>query len=274
MLTNNPTSSELKMINNYGYPCLTQDSLTLEVTRCPELILKAQKLRYRIFREELTEGNTALFSDVEDGVDVDEYDAYCDHVVVYKTLPDGKKDVIGTYRMLRRDKLGDMKHFYTENEFDMSPLLNNYNGSLVEVGRSCVLREYRKGPVIKLLWSGISMYLKHYNIDLLFGCASFFGTNEEEHALSLSYLHHFHMLEDQSICPIGQQDAFALIPKDQINERRAFCKLPPLVKGYIRLGAKIGNGVFVDYDMQTMDVCIIVDTKTIPVRQREYFTTD
>src|SRR5690606_18799865 len=156
---------------------------------------------------------------------------------------------------------GELGTFYTEEEFDLSTLLTSFKGRIAEAGRSCVDSEYRNGTVMKLLWSGIALYLLKYDIDLMFGCASFHGTDPEKHTLALSYLHHVHGPEGMLLAdPTPEHKAhFMLIPKEEIDQELAFSQLPPLIKGYLRLGAKIGHGAFIDHHLKTIDVCVMLN---------------
>lgn len=249
---------------------LTQGNFSLHITRNPAEIQKAQELRYRVFFTEM-----AGRAKGERLLDVDEYDPLCDHMIVYEHIDDSTK-VIGTYRFLRSEFVHQVGKFYTQTEFDLTKLLANYTGQLVEVGRSCIDSNYRTGAVIKLLWRGIAMYLTEFNLDLMFGCASFKGDDPEKHSLSLSYLHHFHRIEEAlSPTPLDHVKAhFSLIPKDQINEKRTFALLPPLIKGYLRLGGKVGEGAVIDHNVNTTDVCIIVDKKNIGQRYLDFLASE
>ena len=251
---------------------LTQGPFFLHITRNPEEIIKAQKLRYRIFFEEMA-GENSLIS--PDRLDADEYDPLCDHMIVYDRS-EGEPKAIGTYRFLRAEFVPRVGRFYTETEFNLSKLLSNYRGRIVEVGRSCIDSYYRKGVVIKLLWRGIAMYLNQYNLELMFGCASFPGAHVARHAASLSYLHHFHRI-DPALSPIpldAVRAEFTLLPKESINEKRAFASLPPLIKGYLRLGAKVGEGAVIDHNVNTTDVCIILNKADIAQRYFDFLSPE
>jgi putative hemolysin len=252
---------------------LAQGSFLLHITRNPEHIRNAQQLRYRIFFEEMSGKSSPSSSSTK--LDVDEYDSLCDHMIVYDQRESPAK-AIGTYRFLRSEFVSKIGKFYTETEFDLSNLLANYRGRVVEVGRSCIDSNYRKGAVIKLLWSAIALYLEKYNLDLMFGCASFPGDNPQVHAASLSYLHHYHLIAPE-ITPVPLphvQASFALLPKENINEKRAFASLPPLIKGYLRLGGKVGEGAVIDHNVNTTDVCIIVKKEDIGQRYLDFLSPD
>ncbi len=250
---------------------LKQGDFSLYITRDPKHILKAQELRYKVFFNEMSGRDTN--SNHKLHLDSDEYDALCDHMIVYDNSFNTARP-IGTYRFLRPEFMKKIGRFYTETEFDLHKLINNFPGKIVEVGRSCVDSEYRKGGVIKFLWGCIALYLEKHDIDLLFGCASFAGDVAEKHAMHLSYLHHYHLI-DENLRPTPLEEVkanFKIIDKELINEKRAFASLPPLIKGYLRLGGKVGSGAVIDHNVNTTDVCTIVKKTDIAKRYIDFLT--
>ena len=160
------------------------------------------------------------------------------------------------------DKMADKAgQFYTSDEFDISKLLKQNTG-LLEMGRSCVLPDYRTKAVLQLLWQGIAEYVAYHNIRYLFGCASFHGTDISKHAESISYLYHHH-LAPEDIRPVGHKNPeikMDMVPIEEIDVKTVIRNLPPLIKGYIRIGGCVGDGVFVDHDFDTIDVCVVLQT--------------
>ncbi len=232
----------------------------------------AQRLRYAVFYEEY--GAKPDEEMKAEKRDFDEFDDITDHlVVVVKTPGDQKEKIVGTYRLLRQEVAQiENKSFYSSDEYDISNLIGS-GQTLLELGRSCVLSEYRTKPILNLLWQGIADYITDNKIDLLFGCASFQGTNIDDIALQLSYMHHYHSTPDD-IAPVALPSRnvdMNIIPKDEINEKRAFASLPPLIKGYLRLGATIGHGAVIDEQFNTTDVCIVVQTHLMTDRYRKYY---
>lgn len=232
----------------------------------------AQRLRYAVFYEEY--GAKPDEKMKAEKRDFDEFDDITDHlVVVVKTPGDQKEKIVGTYRLLRQEVAQrENKSFYSSDEYDISNLIGS-GQTLLELGRSCVLSEYRTKPILNLLWQGIADYITDNKIDLLFGCASFQGTNIDDIALQLSYMHHYHSTPDD-IAPVALPSRnvdMNIIPKDEINEKRAFASLPPLIKGYLRLGATIGHGAVIDEQFNTTDVCIVVQTHLMTDRYRKYY---
>lgn len=207
--------------------------------------------------------------------DFDEFDNVADHLIVVDTecsgeLSDGK--IVGTYRLLRQDIAETFGRFYTADEYDISPLLES-DISLMELGRSCVLAEYRTRPVLQLLWQGIAGYVMEHEIGLMFGCASFHGTVPKDYAEPFSYLYHFHLAE-RSFRPVALSERYVdlnMIPKNALDPRKCLAALPPLVKGYIRLGAQIGDGAVIDRQFNTTDVCIVLQTHLVTGRYRKHY---
>lgn len=250
---------------------IVSNNYTIAVTRDEAIIKKAQKLRYKVFCEEIG----AKPDNVTDLIDADAYDEHCDHLIVYDhTNNADDPEVIGNYRLLRFDAMKKIGRFYTESEFDVS-CLYDLDRNLLELGRSCVHPEHRTGNVMQLLWKGLGRYIDYHKITLMFGCASFHGSDPEQHLAGLSYLHHFH-LAPENMCPTPLPESAAdikLIPKDELDVKRSFASLPTLIKGYLRLGGCIGNGPALDFKCNTTDVCILVDRLTVSDRYVNKFSS-
>lgn len=248
-------------------------NIKVRMANTPLEIEAAQRLRYKVFYEEFgAKPNEAM---AREGRDFDEYDSLTDHIIVVdESHADINDQIVGTYRLLRQNRLPKDFQFYTSQEFDISMLLNS-GDNLMELGRSCVLPEYRTRPVLQLLWQKISEYFVLHNIDILFGCASLHGTDVNEVAEQLSYLYHFHRAPE-NICPnvlphVGID--MNILPKEQIEPqaRRIFSDLPPLIKGYLRVGCSIGNGAYIDHQFNCIDVCIIVPTEQLASRYMRHY---
>ncbi len=218
------------------------------------LINKVKELRQKSF-----------FKNSKDtGHDSDEFDKFCDHLVVIdKSI--SNEFVVGTYRLLLKPKLFKNQKFYSQSEFNINNLLNYKNSTLLEAGRSCVHENYRDGTIIKLLWRGLATYIANNQVDLIFGCASFPSSNYRLFVKQLSYLYHYHSPPSHlNTQPIKKLKAnFNFIQKNLINEEELFRQLPPLIKAYIRVGAWIGSGAIVDKKFDTTDVLIILNSKKI-----------
>ena len=235
---------------------------TLEafIAKTAEEIRASQALRYQVFVEEM--GAKATPEMAASKLDFDEFDDICDHLLVRDRE---KNKVVGSYRLLRRSKLPAGRKFYTETEYDLSKPLNHFKGEVMELGRSCVDKEYRNRASMQLLWRAIGEYSSKYNVQLMFGCASFFGANHKDHAAALSYLYHYH-LAPKEFCPRALDSLYNdmnILPKDSYDAKRTAAVMPPLIKGYLRIGAYIGDGAFEDKSYNTTDVCIALETDRI-----------
>jgi putative hemolysin len=200
--------------------------------------------------------------------DFDHFDAHCHHLLVIDhSRGKGERAVVGTYRLIRRETAEICGKFYSSDEYDIAPLVD-YPGPLLELGRSCVDAEYRNRSTMQLLWRGIAAYLFHYEIVLMFGCASLPGIDPETLALPLSYLYYHHLappaLRARAL-PHRYVD-MRLLEQSSIDPRQAIAVMPPLVKGYLRIGAFVGDGAVIDHQFNTTDVCIIYKTDLVPDR--------
>ncbi|MEI6730324.1 MAG: GNAT family N-acyltransferase [Pseudomonadota bacterium] len=238
-------------------------NLAVRIARSQAEIAAAQKLRFQVFYTEM--GGIPSPEVSASQSDFDNFDNYCDHLLVLDyDLPVESGQVVGTYRLLRRSQKLDLPKFYSEAEFDISAIKNE-PGEILELGRSCVNIEYRNRSVMQLLWRGIAEYVNLYGIKLMFGCASLFGTDVAEHKLSLSYLYHYHLAPSE-MRAVALQDLYVdmnIIPKEEIDVKEAFSGLPALIKGYLRLGGYVGDGAVIDNICKTVDVAILVRTDLI-----------
>ena len=228
----------------------------------------AQRLRYRIFFEE--EGARATEEARASGLDVDAYDPVCDHLLVFDHAR-VDAPVVGTYRLLRQSVAARHGGFYSAGEFDLGPLLAGAGTGLqlLELGRSCVAADFRDAPTISLLWRGIASYLKANGIGHMFGCGSLQGVEVGEHAQALAYLHHHHLAPPE-LRAYAWEDSGRVecdrLPVGSYDARAAARALPPLIKGYLRVGAMIGDGGSLDRDFNTIDVFVIMPVDRITER--------
>lgn len=245
--------------------------IAVRLARKPGEVEAAQRLRYDIFYREY---GAKPIADMEArGIDYDDFDAYADHLIVIDRRIDTVPErVVGTYRLIRDEAALKAGRFYTSGEYDIS-MLEQAGHNLVEVGRSCVHPDYRTRSVLQLLWQGIAEYVTWHDIGILFGCASFHGTDVAAHANMLSYLHHFHRAPE-GYCPRALPERHVdmnLIAKDDLNPKAALLELPPLIKGYLRLGGFIGDGAVVDEQFNTIDVSVVVKMKMVSERYRRHY---
>ena len=203
--------------------------------------------------------------------DFDAYDRRCDHLLVIDHGA-GAAQVVGTYRLIRRPAAAEVGQFYSAGEYNIRKLLRGRQ-EVLELGRSCVDAAHRRQPTMQLLWRGISQYVLAYDIGLMFGCASFPGTDPEAHAAPLSYLYHNH-LAPPPIRPKalkGRYIDMALRPAASIDPKAALMAMPPLIKGYLRVGAFVGDGAVVDHQFNTIDVCIVVKTDWVTEKYLQHY---
>lgn len=245
------------------------DSICVRLAETDQEVEAAQRLRYQVFYEEYSARPDPEM--VASRIDFDVYDEYADHLIVI----DGsgpKEKIVGTYRLLRREAAQKVGQFYSASEYDLAPILKA-GTSLLELGRSCVLAEYRSRPILQLLWQGIADYITEHDIELMFGCASLHSTDIKSISKPLSYLHHYHLAPEQ-LRPRaikGRYINMNIIPQEDINARRVFAELPPLIKGYLRAGASIGDGAVIDEQFNTTDVFIVVQTHLLADRYRKHY---
>lgn len=254
-----------------GISQLNLDHVTVRLAKTQEEVHASQRLRYKVFYEEYKAIPSAEMK--KEQRDIDIYDDVADHLIVLdETRGDISDRIVGTYRLLQQEAAKRCGHFYTSEEFDITPLLHS-KVNLLELGRSCVLAQYRTRPVLQLLWQGITDYTLNNNIDLLFGCASLHGTDIKAMSQQLSYLHHCH-LAAEDLRPRALPERYVdmnMHGRESLNERAVFATLPPLIKGYLRLGAGIGDGAVVDPQFNTTDVCIVLPTSRISDRYRNHY---
>ena len=245
----------------------------LRLARDGNDLTAAQRLRYRVFVEEL--GGDGPLVDHQAGLERDEFDAHCDHLVLIDLDRDPSRldHVVGVYRLLRSDGAARAGRFYTAEEYDLAPLLAS-GRSLLELGRSCVDAGYRGGKAMYYLWGGLADYVVEHRIEILFGVASFHGTDIDALAEPLSLLHHRH-LAPADLRVRANPDRFQrmdLMPAEHIDRPRALRATPALIKAYLRLGGFVGEGACLDRAFNTTDVCLILDTATMSARQRDLYT--
>jgi putative hemolysin len=222
-----------------------------------------QALRYRIFYEELGAIPSAVTR--ASHLDQDPYDSVADHLLVLDhARGTGTEAVVGTYRLIRREAADQAGGFYSAAEYDIAPILS-FDGRILELGRSCVDAGYRNRGTMQLLWQGIAAYVFRHRIDLMFGCASLPGTDPDRLAAPLSYLAATHLAppELRPRALAHRHVPMLRMAPDQLNTRSALNALPPLIKGYLRLGAWVGDGAVIDSQFNTIDVCVVVKTDQV-----------
>lgn len=213
--------------------------------------------------------------DHEAALERDAYDEHYDHLMLIdpKRSDDPLEQCVGVYRLLTDEKANVLGRFYTEDEYDLAPLKAS-GKRLLELGRSCVAKEYRGGTALYKMWGGLAKYVLENGFDVLFGVASFHGTDVEALAEPLSLLHHRHLAtDDLRVRAVDSHfQSMNLVAEDDIDRARAMREVPALIKAYLRMGGTVGEGAFVDQAFNTVDVCLILDVANVSERQREMYT--
>jgi putative hemolysin len=237
-------------------------------------IRAAQALRYRVFFESMAAKPTPEMAAAER--DFDSFDDFCDHLLVFdEERGKGPDAVVGTYRVMRREGAARRGQFYTSDEYQIDRL-DAYPGEILELGRSCVDPTYRSGATMQLLWRGIAEYVFYHDISIMFGCASLPGTDPQQLRMPLAYLHHHHLAPPplRTRAVPERYVSMDLLPPDQVRVSEGRRALPPLIKGYLRLGGFVGDGAVVDPEFGTTDVCVVVKTDLVTEKYLRHYKRD
>lgn len=251
------------------------NNLEVRLAKTSNDVDAAQALRYKIFYEDMGAIPTTRCRALKR--DIDSYDDVCDHLLVID-LEKGtnhKPCVVGTYRLLLGNIAKATTGFYSETEFDVNNFMYTPE-EVLELGRSCIDSDYRRRGAMQLLWRGISEYIDNYDVKLMFGCGSIHGTDVNEASRVLSYLHHFH-LAPKSMRPVALSDKYIsmnLMKKNALDIKQVQRELPPLLKGYLRVGGYVGKGAVIDHRFNTIDVSIVVETEHLAGKYRTHFQRD
>lgn len=251
-------------------------NLEVRLARSQADIEACQRLRYEVFYEEMAA--RPIGDMCARRLDYDRFDGVADHLMVLdRSAPahfagtgKGTEKVIGTYRLIRRDVADAHGGFYTAGEYDIAPMIARAGPDVnfLELGRSCVHKNHRNRPTINMLWQGIGLYIAAHDIDVMFGCASFPGTDPGAMAAPLSYLHHtLQTPPDYYVRALDDQFVdMNILPRDQIDERCALRQMPPLIRGYMRSGCVFGDGAVIDPQFSTVDVFVMMLMKNVEER--------
>ncbi|MFG6566601.1 MULTISPECIES: GNAT family N-acetyltransferase [unclassified Sulfitobacter] len=225
----------------------------------------AQRLRYDVFVRELGGGGPMV--DHAAGLERDRFDPYFDHLL----LTDRRSGKLaGVYRVMRGDMAARAGGFYSAAEYDLAPLVQS-GRKLLELGRSCLDPAYRGGTAMHHLWAALAGYVAEHEIEVLFGVASFHGTDTAGLAEPLSLLHHRHLAPPELRVRAREYAPMNLIPEAELDRRKAMLAVPSLIKAYLRLGGTVGEGAYIDRAFNTTDVCLILDTKQMSARQMRFY---
>lgn len=239
--------------------------LELRLARSEADLRLAQSLRYEVFIEEL--GGDGEMVDHADRLEADRFDPFFDHLLLLDHAREGNP-CIGVYRLMREDQAAAAGQFYCDDEYDLT-ILKNGPLKLLELGRSCVHAEYRGGTAMMHLWNGLAEYVEDHRIDLMFGVASFHGTDASAFAAPLSLLHHRY-LAPEPIRVRAREEGFQrmdLVAEADLDRVAAARAMPSLIKGYLKMGGFVGEGAFIDRPFNTTDICLLMDVKRVSQKQ-------
>jgi len=247
---------------------------TVRLAQSDDDVAAAQRLRYRVFVEEM--GATPSAEDAAVRLERDRFDPYFEHLLLIDNeckKPDVERGVVGVYRLLRGTRARAGIGFYGDSEYDLT-LLKTYPRETLELGRSCVDAKHRGGPGMHVLWSGLGAYAVEHEVGILFGVASFHGTDTAPISQALSYLHHQHLAPpDLRVTAVAASQArMDILPPDRIDKVEAIRQMPALIKAYIRLGGFVGEDAYIDRDFNTVDVCLLMDTLRMVHRYHSFYS--
>ena len=246
-------------------PSAKKKRYTVDLARNANEIREAQRLRYQVFFEELGATSSSAMSAKNIGLDVDEYDDYCEHLLV---RDDSTGQVVGCYRIMRPETARRRGGFYADSEFDLSSL-NHLRADTAEVGRACIHPDFRAGSVIMLLWSGLAQFMLQNRYDYLIGCASVNLADGHGNAIAV-----YRELASTHLAPVEYRVLPRLpYPVDRFNaiEPNLSARVPPLLKGYARLGAWICGAPAWDADFNTADLFVLLPVQRLPLSYSKHF---
>jgi putative hemolysin len=247
---------------------------TVRLAESDEDVAAAQRLRYRVFVEE--KGARPSPADAAERRERDRFDPWCDHLLLIDNEsdhPEIERGVVGVYRLLRSSRARAGIGFYGAGEYDLG-VVENHPRETLELGRSCVDARHRGGAGMHLMWAGLGQYVGEHDIAIMFGVASFHGTDPVPIAQALSYLHHRHLAPPDLRVTARPDHAVRMdmLPPEAVDEQEAMRQMPPLIKAYIRLGGFVGEGAWIDHDFNTVDVCLLMDTSRMVERYHRFYS--
>ncbi len=269
-MTDNPDSAKRDVLISAG-------DIEVRLAATEEEVTAAQKLRYKVFYEEMQASASPEVARQER--DFDDFDLICDQLLAFDTTKSGEDSVIATYRLLREEKIDSIHDFYSFQEFDLSNMDKAYfrelmaGRQLLELGRSCVREDYRSNNIIQLMWRAIVKYIVRHNVGCMFGCASLAGVIQGDLELPLSYLYHKYKTPDEFNIPAlpERYQQMNYVEWEDMDRSKAKRQLAPLVRGYASLGCYIGDGAVVDEQFNTTDVLILLLTDRLRERGAHLF---
>ena len=250
-----------------------EPALTLRLARDARDLQAAQRLRYEVFVAEL--GAKGPGVDHAARLESDAFDPHFEHLLLIDNRrdPDLLQDVVGAYRLLPPERVAAAGGYYSEGEFDLNEIKAS-GRRLLELGRSCVHRDLRGGAAMFLLWNGLADYVLERGIEVMFGAASFHGTDAAALAKPLSLLHHFHRAPQglRVRAKPAQRLDMNLMPLEAVDRLAGMAGIPALIRAYLRLGGHVSESAWIDWEFNTIDVCLVMDTARMSVKHRDFYT--
>lgn len=244
----------------------TRGDYRIRVAQTNAEVKAAFSLRYKVYYEE--KGANCDEQTARLQQDKDQYDDYATQIIVEDLRRDPSDRVIATHRLIFDENIPQGKTFYTAQEFDCQPLFSDHK-KLMEIGRVAIHPEYRSGTVLSMIWKYTMALIKDHGVERMFGCGSFTGDDPDKHAHVLSYLYYNH-LAPKLLDPVAKAPStkMNLLKRSDVDDKKAQESIPPLMRGYLRLGGVVSSTAFIDKDFHMVDTCIFVDTSTIPSTTR------
>jgi len=247
----------------------SQPHLHVRLATSEQDCLSAARLRYEVFVCEL--GGDGPFVDHKRKLERDRFDPFAEHLVLVDSRrdPQALDHVVGVYRLLSADGADMAGQFYSETEYDLS-VLRQGGRKLLELGRSCIHPDYRGGLALFALWNGLASHVRSHGYEVLFGVASFHGTDASAYAPHFSYLQQNHLTPGSLLVTARSPNHLKMniLPAGEIGRLAVMRTMPPLIKAYLRIGGFVGDGAFIDWQFNTTDVCLVVDTARMTSQHR------
>ena len=236
-------------------------------------VKRSQELRYKVFIEEM--GGRPCQRDSEPLLEKDEFDDQCRHLILIDHKKNGKKviqKIIGVIRLVLGSEAKLRLGFSSSREYNLDLLVSSGRKCL-ELGRTCIDKSYRNSLALHYLWKGLGSYTQANNVSFMFGLASFPGNDVKKISMALSFINEKYLAPTE-IRPKALKNGFidmALVPRGEIDKAEALRQMPSLLKGYLRLGARVGEGAFIDRKLNTIDVCIVIDLNKMAKKYKDYY---
>lgn len=252
---------------------VNSSQLEIRLAKDQEEIFESQRLRYKVFVDEF--GAKVSVKNKNKSIESDKFDSYCDHLILIdKSVRNlvGKPLIVGTLRLLNSTNANKFDGFYSAAEYNLDKMLE-LKKNLLEIGRACVDKNYRGHLALHLLWLGLGKYVVERNIAVIFGVASFNGNDPTHFSSALSLLNHKYgaskMLEFKALAPNSVD--MNMISVEELDYRKAMSQMPSLIKAYLRMGARVGDGAFVDTKFNTVDIGIIIEVELMGSKYKKLY---